>query len=51
MKFLDVLTYAECNGSDNRWSPVPHQAITQTNADLLSTGIRGTGYSEIAIKM
>ena len=37
-------------GSGNGLSPVRHQAITCTNAALLSIGPLGTGFSEIGIK-
>ena len=36
-------------GSGNGLSPVQHQAITWTNADLLSVGLLGTNFSEIWI--
>ena len=35
--------------SDNGFSPIRHQAITWTNADLLSIGLLGTYFSEIWI--
>ena len=38
-------------GSDNGLLPVQHQAITSTNADLLSIGPLGTNFSEILIKV
>ena len=38
-------------GSGNGLSPVRRQAITQTNADLLSTRPFGTNFSEIQIKI
>ena len=45
--------YASLNwvsiGSDNGMSPVRRQAITWTNADLLSIGLLGTYFSEIWI--
>ena len=36
-------------GSGNGLSPVRRHAITWTNADLLSTGLLGTSFSEIWI--
>ena len=46
--------YASMNwisiGSDNGLLPVQHQAITWTNADLLSIGPLGINFSEIWIK-
>ena len=38
-------------GSDNGLPPVRRQAITRTNADLLSIGNLGTHCSEIRIKI
>ena len=38
-------------GSDNGLSPVLHQAITWTNADLLSIGPLGIKFSEIQIEI
>ena len=38
-------------GSGNGLSPVRHQAITRTNADLLSVGLLGTHFSEIWIRI
>ena len=38
------------HGSGNGLSPVRRQAITWTNADLLSIGPSGTNFSEIWIK-
>ena len=38
-------------GSDNSLSPVRRQAITWTNADLLTIGTLGTKFSEIEIKI
>ena len=38
-------------GSDNGLSPVQHQAITWTNACLLSNGPLGTNFSEIRTKI
>ena len=42
--------YASINwvgiGSDNHLSPIRHQAISWTNADLLSIGSLGKNYSE-----
>ena len=47
--------YASVNwvsiGSDNGLAPVRRQAITWTNADLLSIGPLGTYLSEIWIKI
>ena len=47
--------YASVNwvsiGSDNGLSPSRRQAITWTNADLLSIGPLGTNFSEIRIKI
>ena len=37
--------------SDDGLSPVRPQAITRTNADLLSIGPLGTNFGEIGIKM
>ena len=34
-------------GAGNGLTPVPRQAITRTNADLLSIGSLGTNFSEI----
>ena len=36
-------------GSGSGLSPVRHQAITWTNADLLLIGLLGTSFSEISI--
>ena len=36
-------------GSGNGLSPVLHQAITQTNADILSIGLLETNFNEILI--
>ena len=38
-------------GSGNGLSPVWHQAITWTNADLLSTGPSGKNFHEILLQM
>ena len=38
-------------GSGNGLSPVQHQAITRTNASLLSIGLLRTNFSEILIRI
>ena len=38
-------------GSGNGLSPIRHQAITWTNAVLLSTGLLGTNFSEIWVRI
>ena len=50
-----VNIYASMNlvsiSSGNGMSPVPHQAITWTNAGLLSIGLLGSNFSEIHIRI